>query len=243
MRGTNATLTGADFSTTEYSNTHGIRDGRLWFQIKSAAELNALASPPPSPFTVTAAVTMTNDEGQTATGTLTFRTSYARDTTEKVVPTLAPAEARTVGAGGFASVGAYDVFDNAGTNARFTGVEFSTMEYYDGEFSGIAPHGKLWVQVKSAAELNALASPPPSPFTVTAAVTMTNDEGQTATGTLTFKTMYNRKSPAHAGAQVGDVGVVVAAVPGVALDDPADGDRSDFRVVQRTQQLRRIKRT
>ena len=190
--GTNATFTDADFSTTEYSDTHEIREGRLRFQVKTAAELNALASPPPSPFTVTAAVTMTNDEGQTATGTLTFRTSYARDTTEEVVPTLASAEARTARAGDFVSVGAYDVFDNAGTNARFTGVEFSTMEYYDDEHSGVAPHGKLWVQVKTAAELNALASPPASPFTVTAAVTMTNDEGQTATGTLTFETTYNR---------------------------------------------------
>ena len=46
------------------------------------------------------------------------------------------------------------------------------------------------VEPKSQAQLNALASPPDWRFEVTVDVTMTNDEGQTATGTLTFVTTY-----------------------------------------------------
>ena len=46
--------------------------------------------------------------------------------------------------------------------------------------------------------------------------------------------------PAHAGAQVGDVGVVVAAVPGVALDEAADGKHAVFRVIERAQQRRPV---
>ena len=42
------------------------------------------------------------------------------------------------------------------------------------------------------AELNALDPRPDNPFTFTADVTMTNDEGQTASGTLTFETTYDR---------------------------------------------------
>ena len=193
--GTEPTLTNVVFSTTEYSNTHEISEGRLRFTVKTAKQLNALASPPPSPFTVTATVTMTNDQGQTATGTLAFRTWYDRDNVEEL-PTISHTDAITVSL--FASFGVYEVFDNAGKNAKFTGVEFSTLDYYNTEYTGIAPHGKLWVQVKTSAELNALPSPPPNPFTVTATVTMTNDEGQTATGTLTLRSSYDRTATAPA---------------------------------------------
>ena len=189
--GTEPRFTNVVFSTTEYSNTHEIREGGLRFEIKSAAQLNALQSSPSSPFTVTATVTMTNDEGQTASGTLTFRTSYDQDGV-KEVPTLAPVEERTLSAPDFVSISAYEVFDNAGTNAKFTSVEFSTLDYYDEKYSVIAANGKLWVQVKTAAQLRALPTPPPSPFTVTAKLTMTNGAGQTATGTITFTTTYNR---------------------------------------------------
>ena len=48
------------------------------------------------------------------------------------------------------------------------------------------------VEPKTEAQLNALASPPDWRFEVTVEATMTNDEGQTATGTLTFVTTYTR---------------------------------------------------
>ena len=54
----------------------------VFVTVKSNAELNAMASPPDNPFTFTAEVTMTNDAGQTATGTITYRTHYAKDSDE-----------------------------------------------------------------------------------------------------------------------------------------------------------------
>ncbi len=225
--GTEARFTNVVFSTTEYSNTHEISDRLLRFEIKTAAQLNALQSPPSSPFTVTATVTMTNDEGQTASGTLTFRTSYDQDGVEEV-PTLSRTEAMTTRAPDFVSIGVYDVFDNAGTNAKFTSVKFSTLDYYHEKYSVIASNGNLWVQVKTTAQLNALSPPPPSPFTVTATVTMSNAEGQTATGTLSFVTRYNRSAtttpiPPRRIAPIFAWEERIATRPGVPFAASADG--------------------
>ena len=83
------------------------------------------------------------------------------------------------------------LFTNAGTNPRFTEAVFSTMDYYRSGSTGIRD-GVLVVTTKSTAELNALSSPPPEPFRVTVGMTMTNDEGHTATGTFAFRTTYPR---------------------------------------------------
>ena len=76
--GTNPRITEATFSTTEYYSMHGIRSGRLWIQVKTADELNALPVPPPNPFEVEVEVSATNDEDRILTGTVTFETRYLR---------------------------------------------------------------------------------------------------------------------------------------------------------------------
>ena len=194
--GTNPRITAADFSTTEYYSVHRISDGRLWVQPMTAAELNALASPPPSPFTVAVTVTMTNDEGETASGTITFSTPYERDTSarpgEPLAPIFSETGTRNAPAGVLIYALAEGTFDNAGTNPRITAADFSTTEYYSVHRIS---DGRLWVQPMTAAELNALPSPPPSPITVAVTVTMTNDEGQTASGTIAFETPYERATP------------------------------------------------
>ena len=82
--GTNPRITEATFSTTAYCDLHEIRDGRLWVQAKTAADLNALSAPPPDPFEVTVDVSMTNDEDRIITGTITFETRYLRTATTPV---------------------------------------------------------------------------------------------------------------------------------------------------------------
>ena len=197
--GTNPRITNAVFSTTAYLNTNQIHRGRLFLEVKTADELNALASPPDSPFTFTAEVTMTNDEGLTGTGTITFSTSYDRDQTPKpaavpVQPTLSRTAQISAPPGELVTIGADEVFDNAGTNPRFTNAVFSATAYYD--VSRIEA-GRLAVQAKTARDLNTMASPPDSPFTVTVEVTMSNDEGETATGTLSFETHFPDSGMRH----------------------------------------------
>ena len=199
-RGTNARVTAAVFSTMDYYGTQNTgvayRGTYLYVHAKTDAELNALAEPPPSPFTVTATVTMTNDDDQTASGTITFETTYTRPSgaplagtsPPTVMPGLSPVNAPP---GAISGTSAPSVFENPGTNARFTAVEFSTLDYYVARFSRILD-GRLQMFVKTSAQLNALAEPPPSPFTVTATLTMTNDEGHTATGTVSIQTTYAR---------------------------------------------------
>ena len=226
--GTNPSITGAVFSTTEYYRYHGISRGILWVEVMSAAELNAMASPPPSPFTVDVTVTMTNDEGQTAEGTLAFETTYDRVEPEPEEEAEAPEPTFSLTgkwylfpAPGGASISAGSLFNNAGTNAKITGVEFSTAKYFRNAYVG---HGKLEVVVKSAAELNAMAFPPPSRFTIDAAVTMANDEGQEASGTIPFEVVYTRTStgtPAQPGETEGPTFSVtepVWAPPGKSVE-------------------------
>ncbi len=79
--GSNPAIVEATFSTTNYYDTHLVRNGRVWVQAKSDADLNALAVPPPDPFEVTVDVSMNNDEGETMSGTIVFKTTYARNVT------------------------------------------------------------------------------------------------------------------------------------------------------------------
>ena len=87
-----------------------------------------------------------------------------------------------------------DLFDNAGTNPVFIGVGYPVDEYLDTSRTALEGDTResFTVTVKTASELSALPSPPPSPFTFTAHVGMRNDEGQDASGTVTFRTIYTR---------------------------------------------------
>lgn len=89
-----------------------------------------------------------------------------------------------------------ELFDNAGTNPVFIGVGYPVTEHLDPSGTALDDDTRdsFTVTVKSAAELNALASPPPSPFTFKADVGMRNDEGQDASGTIEFRTTYARAS-------------------------------------------------
>ena len=83
-----------------------------------------------------------------------------------------------------------------GTDPRFTDVEWSTTEYaYPGEAIGVVEGAadRLVYRNKTGDQLNRMADPPPSPFYVTATVSMENDEGQTVTGCeYVFGTEYGR---------------------------------------------------
>ena len=194
-RGTNPRYTDVSPSPTEYFNAASTRisaSGQIaYYQVKTAAELNALDSPPPNPLTAQVTLTMTNDEGHTASGTISLQTTWAKappppGPTLKVTTQQAPA-------GVTASAFASSFFDNAGTNAHFTDATFSTMDYYDADQTGVSSAyftGMLDVRAKTSDELNAMSPPPPNPFTVQVTVTMTNDEGETATGTVDYVTDY-----------------------------------------------------
>ena len=185
--GAGAQITHAVFSATDYYSQHQVLDGRVWMAAKTAAELSALETPPDSPFEVDVTVTMTNDAGQTASGTITFRTTYTR---------TAPSRARYSGIRGPSppipasrwTYSAADLFDNAGAGAEIT--DSGLLHHGLLHQHHYAWNGRLWVTVKTAAELGALETPPDSPFDVDVTVTMTNDAEQTASGTVTFRTTY-----------------------------------------------------
>ena len=188
--GTNARFTSVTFSTTEYYDAQitGLNSrGFIHVKVKTNAELNALASPPSNPFTVTAAVTMTNDESETASGTISLDTTWAKKVAP-AGPTLSVTTVNSppdVSASGYASY----FFSNAGAGARLTDVSFSTMDYYNADRTGLfGPY--LDVTPKTSEELNAMDSPPPNPFTVDVTLTMTNNAGQTGTGTVRYTTSY-----------------------------------------------------
>ena len=196
--GTNAKFTEAVFSTTEYYSRHEIQgEGAiLLIEPKSHAELNALASPPPSPFQVTVDVTMTNDEDQTASGTVILETLYNR-TASTPLPG-APAEepyvslTQTVAAppGDTVTLSVEDVFDNAGTDPVFTSAEFHPA-YLLHHSSGLGRAGVSDRMSVRALTADRLPSPPPAgPLLFKADVSMFNVEGQTASGTITFQTTY-----------------------------------------------------
>lgn len=196
--GTNPRFTDVSFATMEYyvdADTGITDDGRLAVRVKTAAQLNGLPDPPPATFRVSTTLTMANDDGDTATTTIRISTSYTRNPIPQ--PTFRTGGgAVTAVPGVLVSTFIEGWFDNQGTNPRFSSATFSTLDYYDETYSGIGAHhdGYLFAQAKTSAELNALDTPPPDPFYVYATVTMTNDEGQTATGTITFETDYERDS-------------------------------------------------
>ena len=189
--GTNSRWSTATFSNPEYfDDSTGIQSSAksIWIKLKTTAELNALDPLPPEPMTSTVTVTMTNDEGQTATTTVNLQTLYWGRIEPPSGPTLsvtsqdAPPD---VSASGYASY----FFSNAGAGARLTDVSFSTMEYYNADRTGLSG-AYLFVTAKTSEELNAMDSPPPNPFTVQVTLTMTNNASQTATGTVDYVTSY-----------------------------------------------------
>ena len=214
--GTNPRIIAATFSTMEYydaSVTGAINDGRVWIRTKSNDELNALPTPPSSPFTVEVTVTMTNDEGQTATSTVNVISWYAKVERPGVPePTLSGCQNINARINRVTRADAGDCFDNAGTNPRFTQARFSPMEYLS--HSRLTSDGAVTMRITHLADLRALPTPPPSPFTVTAEVTMTNDEGQTATGTITFQTTYSVEPLSTE--PVARENVTIKALPGIA---------------------------
>ena len=180
-------FTDVTFSTEEYyvANGTGIVDGQVCVTAKTSPALNSLPSPPPDPFTVTATLNINTHYNIRGTGTLKFVTSYNKGKglmARSGVSFYAPS-------GTMISIGVGSVFVNPGTNPKFTDAVFSTTEYYE---DTPIYNNRVFVQVKTAEELNALSSPPPSPFTVTATVTITNDEGETATGAVNYVTEYLR---------------------------------------------------
>ena len=88
------------------------------------------------------------------------------------------------------------LFENVGTNARWTDVSFSHPEYLD-PVSGIEPtqQKRILIRVLSTAELHALSPPPPNPIYHSVTATLTNDEGHTATTTRQCKTSYAVAAP------------------------------------------------
>ena len=194
--GTNPRFTAADFTTTAYySRAEVDANGTLWVQAKTADQLNAMTPPPDTPFTVDADVTMTNDEGETASGTITFSTAYERSTTASPPPAPTMKSMANVNAppGEKAIVSVTDVFDNAGTNPRFIGFGGDTTYVADFDYHPVAMVDEseaFFVTVKTARQLNAMTPRPASPFTIQLDVSMTNDEDQAASGAVTFETRY-----------------------------------------------------
>ena len=200
--GTNPKLTGVTWSTTEYvppgeviGYIEGVAD-RLFYKNKTEDDLNRMADPPPSPFFVTATVSMENDEGETVTDCeYVFGTGYNRNPVALVPAVLTPADdgptlkkdTALAPAGTTVSAFASYFFENAGSGAELTGAEFQTEQYYNS--AGVSD-GILEIAVKSSAELAALPDPPPKPFEVEVTLTMTNSAGETATGTVTYKTEW-----------------------------------------------------
>ena len=103
-------------------------------------------------------------------------------------PTLIQAE-RNASPGDSIDLGPADVFDNTGTNPRFTGATFSNPEYVNN--SGFT-EDSVSFDLKTADELNALSPRPRSHFRFTLQVHMTNDEGWGTVGTLTYLSSYPR---------------------------------------------------
>ena len=184
----NPKFTSVTFSTTDYyvDSETGLLGKYIAVKTKTAAELNAMANPPSNPFTVTATATLTNDQGTTRTYYFEFKTAWAKN--PPPVPTLSVTSQSAppdVSASGWASY----YFSNAGAGARLTDVSFSTMDYYNASRTGLFG-GFLDVTAKTSEELNAMDPAPPNPFTVEVTLTMTNNAGETATGTVVYTTSY-----------------------------------------------------
>ena len=112
---------------------------RLSMATGATGELNALALPPPSPFTFTVTLAMDNEEGLRATGPVTFRTHCdRRDAPAVHAPPPPLREGRPTPVGLVSKVPPGDqvvartggATDTAGTNARFAGAKFPSLERY-----------------------------------------------------------------------------------------------------------------
>ena len=191
--GTNPKFTAANFSTMNYydaSSTSLRNSGKLGLKVKTAAELNAMDSPPSNPFTVTIDVTMTNDEGETATGTISVKTAWAKAAGGPTPSLLYTEEYVSAGFQGVLVVD--NSFSNAGTNPRFTAVSYSTLDYYVEDETGISDSSPdyLEIKAKTTEELGAMSPAPSNPFTVEVIVTMENDENHTVTDTIDVITYW-----------------------------------------------------
>ena len=190
--GTNPKFTAATFSTMDYydaSLTGLLGIGRVRVKVKTADQLNAMASPPSNPFTVTVDVTMENDEGETASGTISLKTTWAKAI--GAAPSLLYTE-EYVSAGFQGSLAVDSIFRNFGTNPRFTDVSFSTMDYYVEDNTGISGTSSDFIDIKpkTSAELGAMSPPPSNPFSVDVTVTMRNDEFHVVTDTIEVITYW-----------------------------------------------------
>ncbi len=202
--GTNPKYTSGTVDSADYVRAHGIfeeesADDTFFVEVKTAEELNALDSSPSSPFTFTATVAMTNDEGETASGTISFSVTYTQTSGSAPAgpPAWSASATETIAADAGEQIIFFvgDLFDNAGTNPRFTSIggpttHIASRDYYPDRQA--SESDRFYVRFMTAAQLNALSPRPPSPAAAEAAVTMTNDEGQTASGTLTFSVTYTR---------------------------------------------------
>lgn len=187
-RGTNPRFTTYSFSATDaaYIDDSSLARGRLWVRVKSPEQLNAMDDPPPASFSTVASVTMTNDENETATGTLTFNSSYTR-----IARPVASSTSQNAPPGTLVSSGPAECFAYTGTNPKYTSYSLDDSDYVSGS---VIASGLLFLRIKTEAELNALDDPPDETFSVIATATMTNDEGQTATCTITFNSSYTKES-------------------------------------------------
>ena len=204
--GTNPVFTSAWNSGAKFYDSTDIVDGVLRVKAKTAAALSAMSPPPFFPINVTVTVGMANDEGETAEGWVALNTTS--DSASVTTPVSAPSSSNSstvptfksgqygkanptnAPTGTLVGIDSHNAFNNAGTNPRFTAATFSTTEYYD--TSEIA-NGRVFVKTKSAEDLLALPKPPDNTFTVTAEVTMENDEGQTSSGTLWYRTRWDNR--------------------------------------------------
>jgi len=184
--GTNPRLTSVGFTTTTCCYTASLIGNTVYLNAKSNAELREVFPPPSNPFTATLTVVMKNDEGQSASGTMSLKTQW--DSRPPAGwPTLSQSSALAPPDVEVSAFPSY-FFNNAGTNPQFSNVQFSTLDYY-ADSSGVES-GILFVKAKSEEELNDLDSPPDSPFSVGVTLQMTNDEGRVGTGTVYYTTTY-----------------------------------------------------
>ena len=86
------------------------------------------------------------------------------------------------------------MFNNPGTNPKYTSYSISNTDYVDSSRTGYSSGirivtqqtGTLAVGIKKGAELAELDDPPSYPFEFQVTMSMANDEGETASGTLTL---------------------------------------------------------
>ena len=168
--GTNPVYNSVTFSTTAYINSSKTGFGPSHYSIDPNAEtgellavvilsdqeLVAMQPQPDNPFTFTADVTMTNDEGETASGTFTFEVTWSPYRAPPL-PAFKGLGTITAAPGEMLTYEVADLFDNEGTDPTFSGAVFSTTEYYN---THSVEGYRLLVQPKTATELQAMTPLP-----------------------------------------------------------------------------------